>query len=67
MTAPEIERLIDENIIGRNAYRNRIILKLYLIDGYTYEQVADMTGMSPVQVGRIVRKDGDKILLMFKK
>lgn len=67
MTAEELARFIDQNVIGRKAYRNRQILKLHFIDGYTYEQVAEAVEMSPVQVGRIVRREGDKILLKIKK
>lgn len=67
MTAVELEKLIDEHIVGKKAYRNRHILKLYCIDGYTYEQIAEMVNMSPVQIGRIVRRYGNKVLLMLKK
>lgn len=67
MTATELEKLIDENILGKKAHRNRKILKLYCIDGYTYEEIAGLVDMSPVQVGRIIRRDGDRILLMLKK
>lgn len=37
----ELENGIDEWIVGRNAERNRIILKLKLIDGWSYQQIAN--------------------------
>lgn len=38
----EIVNAIDEYIVGtKYAERNRIILKLRYIDGYTYEQIAE--------------------------
>ena len=37
----ELENGIDEWIIGRNAERNRVILKKKLIDGWSYQQIAD--------------------------
>lgn len=37
----ELEKGIDEWIGGRNAERNRIILKKKLIDGWSYQQIAN--------------------------
>jgi len=62
----ELEHLIYEHVNGRKAGRNRKILHLYYIDGYTYEEVAEIVDMSAVQVGRIIRRYGDRILLMRK-
>lgn len=36
-----IAEAIDRWVVGRFAERNRIILKLRLIDGYTYEQIEE--------------------------
>jgi hypothetical protein len=36
-----IGEAIDRWVVGRFAERNRIILKLRLIDGYTYEQIEE--------------------------
>lgn len=36
-----ISEAIDRWVVGRFAERNRIILKLRLIDGYTYEQIEE--------------------------
>lgn len=68
MTPSEkLEYLIDQYVVGKKAYRNRQILKLWLIDGYSYEDIAAKMEMSAVQVGRIIRRDGDKILLLYLK
>jgi Mor family transcriptional regulator len=56
MTNSEICNLIDERIRGRNAKRNREILKRRLIDGITYEKLAEKFELSTVQVKRIVYK-----------
>ena len=37
----EIENGIDEWIIGKNGKRNRLILKLKLIDGLSYTEIAN--------------------------
>lgn len=56
LTNSEICNLIDERIRGRNAKRNREILKRRLIDGITYEKLAEEFELSTVQVKRIVYK-----------
>lgn len=57
----EIEHAIDEWIIGRNAERNRAILKRRLIDGICYEPLAEEFNLSVSQVKRIVYKLEQKI------
>lgn len=37
----ELDNGIDEWIVGRNAERNRLILKKKLIDGWSYQQILD--------------------------
>ena len=49
----EIERLIDEWVYNE---RNRCILKRRLLDGITYERLADEFGLSVRQVKSIVYK-----------
>lgn len=58
----EICNLIDEWIIGRNAERNRQILKRRLIDGLTYEKLAEEFDMSVRQIKNIVYKTEEKVL-----
>ena len=62
----QLEYLIGEYVNCRKAERNRTILRLYYINGLTYEEVAEVVGMSAVHVGRIVRRYGDPILMMLK-
>lgn len=61
----ELENGIDEWIVGRNAERNRFILKLKLIDGLSYIDIARILNSDdkPVsyhievrQIQRIIRK-----------
>lgn len=57
----EVEALIDEWIIGRNGERNRAILKRRLIDGITYEALAEEFDMSVRQIKTIVYKCEDTL------
>lgn len=50
----ELSNAIDEWVIGRNAERNRAILKRRLLDGPTYEQLAEEFDLSVRQVKNIV-------------
>lgn len=62
----ELSALIDEWIRGRNAVRNRKILKLRLIDGMTYSDLAEKFGLSCQRITAIVYKEQDKIFKHFK-
>ena len=57
----EIENLIDEWIIGRNAERDRSILKRRLIDGITYEKLAEEFNLSVRQVKNVVYRSQEKL------
>lgn len=63
----EFERLITRYVNGRKAARNREVLRLYYRQGLSYEEVAEELKMSAIQVGRVVHRDGDPILLMMQK
>lgn len=61
----ELENGINEWIVGRNAERNRYILKLKLIDGLSYIEIAsnlsnesfpDSYHIDVRQIQRIIRK-----------
>lgn len=61
----DIENGIDEWIIGRNAERNRLILKLKLIDGRSYNEIANILNSEEYpesykidtrQIQRVIRK-----------
>jgi len=53
----ELSAIIDEWIKGRNAERNRSILKRRMIDGICYEPLAEEFGLSVKQVQNIVYKN----------
>lgn len=56
MTRPDVEYLIDNYILGRNAERNRKMAKRYLIDGITLERLAEEFELSTTQTQRITSK-----------
>lgn len=62
----EIERLINEYIVGRNAERDRMILTRRLIDGITYERLAEEFDMSVRQIKNIVYKRQEQIYIHSK-
>ena len=62
MTKSELEKIIDENIIGKNAERNRKILKRRLIDGICYEPLAEEFNLSVRHTKNIVYKEQAKII-----
>ena len=55
-SSTELNSAIDEWIVGANAQRNRAILKSRLIDGLTFDALAELYDMSPRQIKRIVYK-----------
>ena len=55
-SSTELNTMIDEWIAGANAQRNRAILKSRLIDGLTFDALAELYDMSPRQIKRIVYK-----------
>ena len=57
----EIEILIDEWIIGKNAERDRKILKRRLLDGICYEPLAEEFNLSVQQIKNIVYKSQNKL------
>ena len=61
-----MEYAIGEYITGQNAERNRDILKLYFLNGYSQERIAEIHDMCTVQIGRIVRDEGDYLMTKIK-
>lgn len=53
----EVENAINSWIIGQHAERNRNILKRRLLDGITYENLADEFGMSVRQIKNVVYRN----------
>jgi len=62
LSRTQIELAIHEWIVGRNAERNRQILKRRLIDGICYEALAEEFDLSSKQIQNICYK-GTKELL----
>ena len=61
LSKTEIDRLIDEWIIGKNAQRDREILRRRLFDGISFEIIAMEYDMSVRQIKNIVYKGERKI------
>lgn len=62
-----MERLINEKVTGKKCERNREILKLRFLRGLTFEEIAEIMKMSDKQIGRIVHRHGDPLLLILAK
>ena len=56
LSRTDIERVVDEWIIGRNGERNRSIIKRRMIDGVTFEKLAEEFDISVQQAKNIVYK-----------
>ena len=61
MTYSEIENAINERIVGKNAQRDREVLKGRLLDGLTFEALAEKHDLSVRQIYNIVYKCENKI------
>lgn len=61
LSKSQIDALINEWIIGKNAERNREILRRRLFDGLTFELIASEFDMSVRQIKNIVYKGERKI------
>lgn len=53
LTNSEIDRIISEKVHSR---RDREIMRMKLIEGYTLERIAEVMEMSPRQIAAIVKK-----------
>ena len=54
----QLAELISEHI---HSERNRQIMRMKLIDGYTYEKIAEIVDMSPRYIRSLVRKLTDRL------
>lgn len=61
LSKSQIDALINEWIIGKNAERDREILRRRLFDGLTFELIASEFDMSVRQIKNIVYKGERKI------
>lgn len=62
----ELEHLIDEWIIGRNAERDRKIMKRRLIDGVIFDDLAEELELSVRQTKNIVYKCEERLFKHIK-
>lgn len=60
------EHIIDQWIIGQNSERDRKILKRRLLDGVTFDRLADEFMLSRPQIERIVYKGQTKVFAHTK-
>lgn len=61
LKASELSELIDDWVTGKNAERDRDILKRRLIDGLTYERLSAEFDLSVRQVQNIIYKRQDTV------
>ena len=62
----ELEHLIDEWIIGRNAERDRKIMKRRLIDGVIFDDLAEEFDLSVRETKNIVYKCEERLFKHVK-
>lgn len=58
LTNSQLAELIGEHI---HSERNRQIMRMKLIDGYTYEKIAEIVDMSPRYVRSLVKRLTDRL------
>ena len=58
LTNSQLAELIGEHI---HSERNRRIMKMKLIDGYTYEKIAEIVQMSPRYIRSLVKRLTDRL------
>ncbi len=63
LTNSEIANRISENI---HSERDRKILRLRLIEGYTYEKISDIMEMSPRYLRTLVHRLADSLQIASK-
>lgn len=61
LSRSDVEYLIDEWVIGKNASRDREIMRRRLLDGVRYESLAEEFELSVAQIKRIVYKRNNQI------
>ena len=66
MSRDDWEHLIDQYIIGKNAERNRMIIKRRLLDGICYEPLSEEFGLSVRQTKNIVYAAEKRLFKHFK-
>ena len=79
MSRDQYDHAIDQWILGRNAERDRLILRMYLFDGITYERMqrkldiraqelnAPKYELSIDQIKKVIRKRKEELFRKKKK
>lgn len=62
LSRSEWNQMIEEWIIGRNAERDRAIIRRRLLDGITFERLADEFDLSTQRVQEIVYRTQETLL-----
>ena len=62
----ELAKLIDEWVRGRNAERNREMLKDRLINGMIFESLAEKYNLSVWQTQNVIYKASEQLFKHFK-
>ena len=62
LSRTQIETLIEEWVVGRNAERNRSLIRRRLVDGILFENLAEEFDLSVTQAKNIVYKGMKRIL-----
>ena len=62
LTSTDITRFIDENVVGRYAERDRMIMKRRIVDGILYEPLAEEFDLSVRQTKNIIYKRIQQLL-----
>lgn len=57
----DIETAINQRIVGKHSARDRNIMRMRLLDGLTFEEIAEQTGLCVRQIYNIVYRCEDKI------
>ena len=61
-TRDKLNDAIENCVIGHQAQRNRTIIKMHYIDGYTYEVIAETMELSDRHVKKICYDNEPKII-----
>ena len=61
-TKQQVEEFIEDNIIGRYAERDRLIMKRRIVDGVLYEPLAEEFDLSVRQTKNIIYKRIQQLL-----
>jgi DNA-directed RNA polymerase specialized sigma24 family protein len=61
LTYDEIETAINQRIVGKHSARDRDIMRKRLLEGLTFEEIAEAVGLSVRQVYNVVYRCEDRL------